>query len=125
MINRRKVVSITTQFRGLSRPEQLSIVFYIISGACLVLMLPFSSFAPHLALIGVFSLITAAIVLIKRKWINWFVAVQFITVMAFSLWTIFAVGTGNWAVTASLSVYAVLNVVATLYLTIWCKTGSF
>jgi multisubunit Na+/H+ antiporter MnhF subunit len=118
-------VSIATEFKGLSRPEQLSIVFYTISGLCLVLMLPFSSFAPHLALIGVFSLITGTIVLMKRKWATWFVGVQFITAMAFSLWTIFAVGTGNWAATASLSVYAVLNVVATLYLTIWCKTDNF
>jgi len=88
-------------------------------------MLPFSSFAPHLVLIGVFSLITGTIVLIKRKWATWFVAVQFITVMAFSLWTIFTLGTGNLAVTSSLAVYAVLNVVVTFYLTIWCKTGSF
>lgn len=118
-------MSIITEFKELSRPEQFSIMFYIISGACLLLLLPFSSFAPHLALLGVFSVITAGIVLTKRKQSVWFVAVQFVTVMAFALWTIFALGTINLLLTASLSVYAVLNVPAALYLTVWGKTGSF
>ncbi|MGD6810219.1 MAG: hypothetical protein ACQCN3_11025 [Candidatus Bathyarchaeia archaeon] len=115
---------ITAEFKSLNRPEQLSTVFYIISGILLLALLPFSSFAPHLALIGLFSLITGAIVLIKNGWITWFVAVQFITVMAFALWNIFALGSGNWAVTAVLAVYAVLDVVSTLCLTIWRKSSS-
>ncbi len=118
-------MSITAEFKGLNRPEQLSTVFYIVSGIFLLALLPFSSFAPHVALIGIFSLITGSIVLVKNSWTGWFVAVQFITVMAFAFWTIFALGSGNWAVTAVLAAYIALDVVATLCLTIWRKTGSF
>jgi hypothetical protein len=118
-------VSITAEFKALNRPEKLSTVFYLISGIFLLAMLPFSSFAPHLALIGVFSLFTGAVVLVKNGWLTWFVAVQFVTVLVFSLWTIFALGSANWLVTAVLAVYVALDVVATLCFTIWRKNFGF
>lgn len=118
-------MSITAEFKSLNRPEQLSTVFYLMSGTFLLALLPFSSFAPHLALIGIFSLITGTIVLIKNGWTAWFVAVQFVTAMAFALWTVFALGGGNWIVTAVLVIYAVLDVVATLCFTVLRKSGFF
>lgn len=122
MTKRRNVVSLAAKFKSLSRSEQLSTMFYLVSGVLLLVLLPFSGFAPHLALIGVFSLITGAIVLTKRGWAVWFIAVQFITVMVFAFWTIAALGASNWLATVGLAVYAVLTLVATLFLTIWCKT---
>jgi hypothetical protein len=114
-------VSYAAKYKTLSQPEKLSLIFYIVSGIVLLALLAVSNFAPHLALLGVLSLFTAGIVLIKKGWAVPFVAVQFVTAMVFSLWTIFAVGTGNWPVTVGLVVYAVLDLIATLYLTIWRK----
>jgi hypothetical protein len=118
-------VTITAEFKALNRPEQLSTMFYLVSGVFLLALLPFSSFAPHVALIGVFSLVTGAIVLIKKEWTVAFVAVQFFTVMAFAVWTLLALGTGNLPVTAVLVVYAALDLASMLSLTIWSKTSSF
>jgi len=117
-------VPITTEFKALNRPEQLSIIFYIISGIFLLALLPFSSFAPHIALIGIFSLITGIIILVRNDLAILFVAIQFITVMAFTLWSIYALGTGNWPVTAVLAVYAILDIAATLCIVIWRKNNS-
>ena len=117
-------MSITAKFKNLTRPEQLSIVFYIVSGAFLLALLPFSGFAPHLGLIGVFSIITGVIVLMKRGWAVWFVMVQVITALVFAFWTMVSVGSSNWLIVAGLAVYAVLDLAATLYLTVLRKTGS-
>jgi multisubunit Na+/H+ antiporter MnhF subunit len=95
-------------------------MFYIISGIFLLTLLPFSGFAPHLVLIGVFSLITGIIVLVKKEVTIWFVAVQCITVMTFAFWNIYALGTGSLQVTAVLVVYAVLDIVATAHILRFC-----
>lgn len=115
-------MSITSNFKELSRPEQLSIIFYIVSGALLVALFPFAAFAPHLALLGVFSIITGVMVLVKKDLGFLFVIVQFITAVVFALWTIFSVGSSNWLIVAGLAVYAVLDVLSTLYLTVLRKT---
>jgi hypothetical protein len=125
LIYRRTVVTVTAEFKALNRLEQLSTMFYLVSGVFLLVLLPFSSFAPHVALIGVFSLVTGVIVLLKKEWTVAFVAVQFFTVMAFAVWTLLALGTGNLPFTVFLVVYAALDVVSTLSLTIWSKTASF
>ena len=85
-------------------------------------LFPFAAFAPHLALLGVFSIITGVMVLVKKDWGFLFLIVQFITAVVFALWTIFTVGSSNWVIVAGLAVYAVLDVVATLYLTVLRKT---
>lgn len=116
-------MSTISKFKGLSRPEQLSILFYIILGALLLAVMPFSGFAPHLALIGVFSLVTGVAVLLIRKLMVWFVTVQFIAAEVFALWTLFSIGASNWLITAGLAGYAVLTLTATLSLTIWRKSN--
>jgi hypothetical protein len=115
-------VSVAAKFKELTRSEQLSIVFYIVSGVILLAIFPFSGLALHLALIGVFSIITGAVVLVKRSWALWFLLVQFITALVFAFWTIFTVGASNWLVTVSLIVYVVLEIAAILVLTIMRKT---
>ena len=117
-------MSYAAKFKNLTRPEQLSIVFYIVSGAFLLALLPFSGFAPHIGLIGVFSIITGAIVLAKREWALWFIIVLFITALVFAFWTIFTLLGSNWLVTVGLIIYAVLEFAAIVSLTIMHKTGS-
>ncbi len=114
-------MSYTAKFKGLNRPEQLSIVFYIVSAALLLALLPFSGFAPHLAVIGIFSIITGAIVLAKRGWALWFIIVQGITALVFAFWTIFTLVGSNWPVSLVLMVYAALEFAAMVSLTILPK----
>jgi hypothetical protein len=117
-------VSTASKFKEYTRPEQLSIIFYVVSGVILLALFALSGYALHLALIGIFSIITSAVVLIKRSWALWFILVQFLTAIVFAFWTIFSVGGSNWLVTGALIVYAVLEIAAVLILTIMRKTGA-
>jgi hypothetical protein len=114
-------VSLASKLKTSSRAEQLSIIFYVISGVFLLVLLPFASFAPHLGLIGIFSLITAVSVLLKKKWAIWLVAVLFITASVFSLWTIFSIGLSSLIITAGLVAYFAFTLLATVYLGLYRK----
>jgi len=83
--------------------------------------MPFAGLAPHLGLVGIFSIITAVTLLVKKSWALWFVSVLFITAAVFSLWTMFTIGTSNLLVTAGLAAYFALALVVTAYLGLWRK----
>ena len=110
-----------SKLRAASRAELLCIIFYIVSGVMLLVLLPFSNFAPHLALVGILSFITAVTLLTKKSWVMWFVAVLFVVVATFSLSTMFSIGFSNLFVTASLAAYFAIALIATLFLGLWRK----
>jgi hypothetical protein len=117
-------VSLASKLKTLSRAELGSILFYIVSGVILLALLPLANFPPHLALIGIFSLITGAIVLIKPTWSIWFVFIMFVTATTFALWTVFSIGFSNGLVTAGLVGYAVLTWLVTIYLGLYRNSKS-
>jgi len=114
-------VSLTSELKSSSKADKLSITFYLASGIAFLALLPLSGLAPHLALIGILSLATAATVLVKKSWALWFVSVLFVTATVFSLWTIFAIGTSSPLVTAGLAAYFVLALITAAYLGLWRK----
>ena len=59
-------------------------VFYAVVGVIFFVLLPMASFAPYLAIIGIFSLITAYGVFRKRGWAIWFVVILFPVATTFS-----------------------------------------
>jgi hypothetical protein len=115
-------LSLASKLKVSSRAELASLSFYVISGIVLLAMLPFTGFPPHLALIGIFSIITAYSVLTKRAWTLWLVFIQFVIATTFCLWTIFSIGLSNWLITISLIVYLSLTLLVTAYIALWRKT---
>jgi hypothetical protein len=117
-------VSLASKLKISSQAELATIIFYIASGIIFLAILPFTNFAPHLALLGIFSLITAFSVLTKRVWALWLVFILFVVATTFSLWTIFSTGVSNWIVTLSLIAYVALTWIFTAYLELRKKPES-
>jgi hypothetical protein len=114
-------LSLASKLKVNSRAELGSILFYVVSGVILLALLPFTGFPPHLALIGIFSIITAYSVLTKRAWSIFLVFIQFVIATTFSLWTIFSVGSSNYLITISLIAYLALTLIVTTYIALWRK----
>jgi len=79
-----KKVSIGSKLKIESRGMFATSVFYAIVGIIFFVLLPMASFAPYLAIIGIFSLITAYGVFRKRVWAIWFVMILFLVATTFS-----------------------------------------
>jgi hypothetical protein len=75
----------------------------------LLVFLPLSGFPPHLALLGILSLITAYSLLTNRVWATWLVFIQLITISVFSLYTFYAVGFSNVIVALIMVAYVALT----------------
>jgi hypothetical protein len=98
------------------KPFQLaSIAFYAVTGLILA-FLPLTGYPPHLGFLGIFSLITAYSLFVKRGWAPWIVAILFFVNTAFSLDVLFSIGFSNIVVALSMLAYAVLTWMFTAYL---------
>ena len=62
----------------------LTSVFYAIIGIIFFVLLPIAGFIPYLAIIGIFSLLTAYGVFMRRGWAIWFVMILFFVATTFS-----------------------------------------
>ncbi len=102
-------MSITSKLRAMSRFDLASLVFFAVTGIMLLVFLPLTGFPPHLALIGIVSLITAYSLFTKRVWAPWLVAILFVVISVFSLYTLYSVGLSNVLTALSMIVYAVLT----------------
>lgn len=109
-------MSIATKLKTMNRFDLASIAFYAVTGIILLVFLPLSGFPPHLALIGIVSLITAYSLFTKRVWAPWLVAILFVVNSVFSLYTLYSVGFSNVLTALSMIVYAVLTWLFTIYL---------
>lgn len=99
------------------KPIQLaSIAFYAITGLIFLAFLPLTGYPPHVGFLGIFSLITAYSLFVKRGWAPWIVAILFIVNTVFSLDVLFSVGFSNIVVALSMLAYAVLTWMFTAYL---------
>jgi hypothetical protein len=99
------------------KPFQLaSLAFYAVTGLILLAFLPLTGYPPHVGFLGIFSLITAYSLFVKRGWAPWLVAILFIVNTAFSLDVLFSVGFSNIVISLSMLAYAVLTWMFTAYL---------
>jgi len=89
--------------------------FYAIVGIIFFVVLPMASFAPHLAIIGIFSLATAYGVFRKRAWTIWFVVILFFVATTFSAFMIYNIPQIDLLLGISAIVYLVLTWVFTAY----------
>ncbi len=109
-------MSLATKLKTFKNLELASLAFFALSGLILLVSLPLTSYPPHLAFLGILSLITAYCLFTKRAWAPWLVAILFITNTAFSLDILISAGFSNILVGLSMVGYAVLTWVVTAYL---------
>jgi hypothetical protein len=109
-------VTIATRLKSFSRIELASLAFYAVSGIIFLIFLPLTAFAPQLGLLGILSLIVAYGLFTKRGWATWLLFILLVTGLAFSLYTLYAVGFSNALVGVSMIVYAVLTLVSSVYI---------
>ena len=102
--------------KKLNRLQLAAVVFYTVSGILMLTFLPLSSYPPHLAFIGIISLITAYSLFTKRPWMAWLVFLLFVVNTAFALNTLISIGFSNLIVALSMIALAVLTWLATIYL---------
>jgi len=98
-----------------SRIELLSTAFYAASGIILLVALILTGFPPHLAFLGVLSLIVAFGVFTRRKWASWLNFVLFVGASTFALYTLFSIGFSDIIVALAMIAYVVLTWISAWY----------
>lgn len=115
-------MTLITKLKSLKRIELASLLFYAATGIIFFVFLPFTSFAPHLGLLGILSLIVAYGLFIERGWAPWLLFVLFVAATAFSIYTIFAAGFSNALLGVGMIAYAVLTWLFGVYILLRRKT---
>jgi hypothetical protein len=90
--------------------------FYVVVGIVFLASLPLTDFAPHLGIIGIFSLVTAYGTLEKRSWAVWPVIILLFAGTTFSVYTLYFSLPRNYILGLGAIVYLVLTWVFTGYL---------
>jgi len=93
-------------------------VFYAIVGILFLALLPLRGFAPHVAILGIFSLITAYGLLRKRAWSFWLVIILFVSGTTFAMFMIYDVLAKEFLLGIGMIVYLILTWVFTAYMAI-------
>ncbi len=96
--------------------ELASLAFYGVTGIILLAFLPLTGYPPHVAFLGIISLITVYSLFAKRVWAPWLVAALVIVNSVFALDVFFSIGFSNVLVALSMLGYAVLTWLFTAYL---------
>jgi len=92
-----------------------SIAFYGLAGLILLMILPLSNYPPHVALLGITSLIAAYGLLNKRFWATWLVTTLFFVVTASIIYTLYYIIGTDILATVAMVVYLVLTWIFTAY----------
>jgi hypothetical protein len=97
-------------------------VFYTIVGVIFLVYMFIANFPPHLAIIGLFSLVAAYGLLMRRPWAIWFVIILFFTGTTFSVFMIYDVLTRNYILGIIMIAYLILTWIFTAYIVSRRKT---
>jgi hypothetical protein len=116
-------VSIIAKLKTLKRVELASLAFYAVSGIIQLALLPFAGFPPHVALIGILSLVAAYSLFTNRGWTQWLVAILFIIASVFAFYTLYFAGFSNLLLGLGLIAYVALAWVFALYILFKRKTA--
>jgi hypothetical protein len=90
-------------------------IFYATVGIIFLVLLPTSDFAPHIALLGIFSLVTAYGLLRKRAWSFWLVMILFVSGTTFALFMIYYALANAFLIGIGMIAYLILTWVFTAY----------
>jgi hypothetical protein len=109
-------VSLASKLKFESKGLFASFAFYGLAGIILLILLPLSGFPPHIALLGITSLIAAYGLFAKRKWTIWIVAILFFVVTTFTLYTLYFVLATDLIASIAMIAYALLTWLFTAYI---------
>jgi hypothetical protein len=98
-----------SKFRALPVPSVASIAFYGLAGLIFLVFTFISGFPPHIAIIGIVSLISAYGLLMRRSWAAWIVIGLFFIASTFSIFTLYFVAGVDILTTIAMVAYAVLT----------------
>lgn len=90
-------------------------VFYAIAGILFLAWVPLANFAPHIAIIGIFSLVTAYGMFRKRGWTIWLVMILFFAATTFSAFMIYGTTSRDYVLGTSMVAYLILTWIFTAY----------
>jgi hypothetical protein len=93
----------------------LTAVFYAIVGVVFFVFLPFTNFPPHIAAMGILSLVTAYGLVAKRSWVIYPVVMLFFIATTFSVYTLFYLSVQDLLIIIGMIAYLVLTWIATAY----------
>jgi SNF family Na+-dependent transporter len=108
-------VSIASKLKIENTGMFLTTLFYAIVGIIFFVLLPIAGFTPYLAMIGIFSLLTAYGVFRRRTWAIWFVIILFFGATTFSAVMIYNILQIDTLLGLSSIGYLILTWVFTLY----------
>jgi hypothetical protein len=108
-------MSLASRLRIDSIGRLLTVAFYAVTGVILFAALPFANFPPHVAIMGILSLITAYGLFVKRSWSLYPVIMLFLIITTFALYMIAFLFTVNLILEAGAAVYLILTWLATIY----------
>jgi hypothetical protein len=92
-----------------------NIAFYGIAGLILLILSGLSGFPPHVALLGITSLIVAYGLFKKRAWSVWLVIALFFVITGFSIYTLIFVLSTDIVASIAFIAYLLLTWVFTAY----------
>jgi len=107
-------VSLASKLK-VSRIELVSTAFYAVSGVILLIFLFLTGYPPHVAFLGVLSLIVAYGVFTRRKWTPWVNFVLFAGASTFAIYTLISIGFSNLIVAIEMIAYIALTWVFAYY----------
>jgi hypothetical protein len=90
-------------------------VFYAIVGIVCFAVLPMTDFPPHIAIIGILSLIAAYGLFRKRGWAIWFIVMLFFVATTLSVVTLYYASGSEMLLDLSMVVYLISTWVFSLY----------
>lgn len=90
-------------------------IFYAIAGVLFLVLFPLNGYAPHLGLLGIFSLGTAYGLLRIRSWSLWLVMILFISGTTFAVFTIYAISLQNVLYSTGVIAYLILTWISAIY----------
>ncbi len=108
-------MAIASKLKGLGIGPLASIAFYGLAGIIFLVTLALSGFPPHVALVGITSIVTAYGLFMNRKWAKWLVVALFFVSTTFALYTIYYVISTDVVTSTGMIIYAVLTWVFTIY----------
>jgi SNF family Na+-dependent transporter len=108
-------MSIASRLKIESRGMFATSIFYAVVGIIFLTLLPLTGFPPHIAIMGIFSLVTAYGIFQKRKWALWLVVIMFFVASAFSLYMMYYYITRDYIVGLSTTAYLILTWIFTIY----------
>jgi hypothetical protein len=109
-------LSILSRLKTENKGNLAASVFYAIAGIIFLAWMILTGFPPHLAIIGIFSLITAYGIIRKRAWAIWLVIILFFIATTFSAILIYNILASDIILTTAAIAYLILTWIFTAYI---------